>query len=364
MIWLLNYLGYSTLTCFIINFSYPLVMLWLIKLYGEGLHGEYAFFMLFVTSVVLHTKRWIQVGFIIYNLTLYFVSISYNLVDNPLADQVEASDSISVFLAIALCIVLIIGIYFFENLKYEKRMRQLLKELEQKNINLTNAYDEIERFAYITSHDLKSPVRTINIYIELLNKHLQKGQYDAVSKYIEYIRDGAHKMNKLIDSILEFSKVQALNEPSPETVDLESLLNSIVKEAEKNVDRTIVLLSDDLPTLLLPKLYWHLLFQNLIDNGIKYNTNHTVQFEVKHKLTDTTLAISIKDNGIGIAPEYHKHVFEMFKRLYTDSEYPGSGIGLAICKMIAEKMGGSITLESEQGKGARFEINVPIQKND
>jgi signal transduction histidine kinase len=362
-IWFFNYLGYSILVRYIVNFSYPLVMLRLIQLYGEGLHVEYAFFMLFVTSVVLHTKRWIQVGFITYNLIIYFISTSYNQADNPLADQIEPSDPISVFLAIAFCLVLVIGIYFFENLKFEKQTGLLLTELEQKNTHLTNAYDEIERFAYITSHDLKSPVRTINIYITLLNEYIQKGQYDSVSKYIGHIKDGAQKMNNLIDGILEFSKIQALDEHSLESVDLESLLNSIVEETKSKVDRKIELLSDDLPTLLLPKLHWWLLFQKLIDNGVKYNTNHIVRFEVKHEITDETLVVSVKDNGIGIAPAYHKQVFEMFKRLHTDEQYPGSGIGLAICKKIVEKMGGGITLESEQGKGTCFKISIPLQKN-
>jgi signal transduction histidine kinase len=364
LLWYIHYRGGVVFVRFCINIIYPLIMVWVIYLFGPSLKGEYAFFILLITSVIFHSKRIVQIAFISYNFLMYLLSVYLlSIYDSPMADLIGPSDRIAVFLSISFVIIAVISLYFFEHKKYEERSNQLLKELEQKNTYLFNAYQEIERFAYITSHDLKTPLRTMHSFIGLLKRDIDKGNFKAIPDYVNFIQSGAEKMDALIEDILNYSRIEHIDKDSVEEVNLEMMAREIVEGMILEPNRTISLTTDRLPTLFLPRLYWQLLLQNFIDNGVKYNSHSNIHIHIQHQLTDQFLSVSVKDNGIGIAPEYHDKIFELFRRLHTDARYPGSGIGLAICKKLIEKMDGTIAINSQKGKGSCFTIEVPYSSN-
>jgi PAS domain S-box-containing protein len=242
-------------------------------------------------------------------------------------------------------------------IKVKERTAQLqdsLQELERSN-------QELENFAHIASHDLQEPLRAIIAYSYLLKEDYSPGANMNTQKYIEYITDGATRMRQLIKDLLTYSRVNR-NELQVVPVDCNLILAQIIDAlkiliAETNADITY----DQLPTVNADKNQLTQLFLNLISNAIKFRCSEQPKIHIKaiksnngNKNLQSSWLFSVSDNGIGIKTQYLERIFDIFRRLHTSDEYPGTGIGLAICKKIVERHGGSIWAESVFGDGTTF----------
>lgn len=238
-------------------------------------------------------------------------------------------------------------------------LKQAQNELLSKAKKLEQSNKELEEFAYVVSHDMKQPIRTIISYLSLLKKkHLEVLPPEA-QEFVNYSIDGANKMNDLIRDILQYSRLdQQLNmEPNIS-------LNNVVKKIIKSLNDTITannaeVICADLPVVTGNETMLTELFQNLTENGIKYNTNAKRTIQISVTESPVEWLFHIKDNGIGFDQQYAQQIFKIFKRLHTDGEFQGTGIGLTICQKVVEKHGGQIWAESKKGEGSNFFFTLP-----
>jgi PAS domain S-box-containing protein len=236
--------------------------------------------------------------------------------------------------------------------KAEQELERTLSELERSN-------RELELFAYAVSHDLREPLRTISSYLGLVKKRY-KDRLDATGdEFIHFAVDGAERLDRMILDLLQYSRVQR------EEIDFQpvhlfdvwlDVLENISALIEQNDAR---ITTDPLPVVHGSRSHLVRLFQNLLVNAVTYRDERRPEIHIGAVPWRETWRISINDNGIGIKPEHRERIFQIFQRLHTQSEYPGTGIGLAICKKIVERHGGRIWVESEPGKGSTFYFTLP-----
>jgi len=231
------------------------------------------------------------------------------------------------------------------------------KALEQSVQALRNANAELQQFAYAASHDLQEPLRTIASYTQLLERR-HAGDQEA-SEFTGFIVEGVQRMNTLIHDLLMFSRVGAGEKLRRTPV----MLRNAVQFARLNLDRSIkeenaTITEDDLPEVVADETQMVQLFQNLISNSLKYKSEHPPRIHIGSEDTEDEWVITVRDNGIGIEPQYHTQVFGVFKRLHG-RDIPGTGIGLAICRKIVETHGGRIWIESDGKAGSAFRFTLP-----
>ncbi|GEM_PF-1901320 len=236
--------------------------------------------------------------------------------------------------------------------------RKAEEELKEKAEELRRSNQELERFAYVASHDLQEPLRMVSSYVGLLARRY-KGKLDSdADEFINFAVDGATRMQRLINDLLTYSRVGTRGkEPVPtdsNEVLKRALTNLKVAIEEKNAE----IECQPLPVVLADERQLEQLFQNLVGNALKF-TRGKPRVEVRAERVDGMWRFAVKDNGIGIDPKFSEKVFEIFQRLHTREEYPGTGIGLAVCKKIVERHGGKIWFESEVGKGTTFFFTLP-----
>lgn len=249
--------------------------------------------------------------------------------------------------------------------------KQAQAALQQQARELKRSNQELEQFAYVASHDLQEPLRMVKSYVQFLAADYQGQLGVDADRYINYAVDGANRMEVLIDDLLAFSRVgtQGLSfQPTNCNDVLEEImvdLTAVINESRAKVTW------DSLPTVMADKSQFTQVLRNLVSNAIKY-CRETPQVHIAAELVPTTIdsdktensaaeawRFSVTDNGIGIAPEHYDRIFLMFKRLHHRSEYPGTGIGLAICQKIVERHGGRIWLTSTPGQGSIFYFTIP-----
>ena len=240
----------------------------------------------------------------------------------------------------------------------ELRDRGAVLEEQARRLQESNA--ELERFAYIASHDLKTPLRNITSFLGLIERRLAPEPQVAVKEYLQIAIANARHMNDLITDVLEFSRLNTdLLEVSAETsvaATVEQVRQSLRAELE---ERGAQLRVHGDARLVLPKGTLGQLIGNLVNNGLKYNKSEVPTVDVVTVDMGDRVRISVADNGIGIADEYHDRIFEVFRRLHTADEFAGTGVGLAACRKIALRLGGDIRVESALGFGSTFTIDLP-----
>ena len=237
----------------------------------------------------------------------------------------------------------------------ENEIKLAMEKLQQSNA-------ELEQFAYVASHDLQEPLRMVASYVQLIERRY-KGKLDSdADEFIGYAVDGANRMRGLIDDLLTYSRVSRLGKPF-EITDLESTLEIVLLNLKTSIAENEALVTHDkLPTVMADGGQLVQLFQNLIGNGIKFHGEEAPHVHISVQVRDTDYLFSVRDNGIGIAPEYYDRLFKIFQRLHTREEYPGSGIGLAVCKRIVERHGGQIWIDSQVGKGSTIYFTLSKRK--
>jgi len=240
-----------------------------------------------------------------------------------------------------------------ERKRSEERLKKTLADLERSN-------KELEQFAYVASHDLQEPLRVVTSYMNLLERRYQE-QLDAdARKFIAYAVDASRRMKNLIEDLLAYSRVET-RAGAFEPTDFDSVLDEALANLEAAINESgAVIRREPLPTLLADGSQLAQLFQNLVGNAVKFRGEEAPEIRISAALEDDGWHFSVSDNGIGIEPRHTGRIFEIFKRLHTREEYPGTGIGLAICKKIVERHGGRIWVESSAGEGATFNFSIPI----
>ncbi|MGE5353469.1 MAG: PAS domain S-box protein [Acidobacteriota bacterium] len=234
----------------------------------------------------------------------------------------------------------------------ELELRRTLEELKRSN-------GELEQFAYVASHDLQEPLRMVSAFTKLLEAQFKDKLDEKTSKYMYFITDGAKRMHALIHDLLAFSRVTSPEENISKT-DLNALLAEIMRDFQVAItDHNAEVEISDMPVLYVDPTQLKLVFQNLIQNAIKFRSAENPFIQVKSERKEHEWLFSVKDNGIGIDPEFHERIFIIFQRLHEKEKYPGTGIGLSICRKIVERHGGKIWVDSKLGEGSTFYFTIP-----
>lgn len=237
----------------------------------------------------------------------------------------------------------------------EMKLLNIIEDLRLSN-------KELEEFAYVSSHDLKEPLRMITSFLQLLKRKYEPQLDEEANEYIDFAVDGAKRMDMVIEDLLDYSRIGRYN------IKYEHInTNDIIEQVKSNLRSSIeknkaVITHDDLPTIYANASQMVQLFQNLISNSIKYRGEEDPRIHISSELVDDTYMFSVKDNGIGIDEKYLDKIFTIFQRLHTRNEYDGTGIGLAISKKILQRHGGQIWAESELGNGSTFFFTLPREK--
>src|SRR5690242_2666656 len=246
-----------------------------------------------------------------------------------------------------------------ERMRSEAIKKQLNENLEKRAEELEASNKELQRFAYVASHDLQEPLRMVSSFLQLLNRRIGKKLDEESMSHINYAVDGAERMKKLIHDLLEYSRVGNM-QLKPVDVDCNEVMKTVCSFYSVALQETNGALDVyPLPVIKAVKPQILQLFQNLVGNALKYNGSSSPIIEVGCTEEKNAYQFYVKDNGIGIDPKYFDKIFIVFQRLHNQSEYSGTGIGLSVCKKIVTQHGGRIWVESEPGKGAVFYFTIP-----
>src|SRR5579859_7247995 len=242
-----------------------------------------------------------------------------------------------------------------------KKLREDHKRAQEE---LARSNQDLEQFAYAASHDLQEPLRMVATYSQLLAERY-RGKLDAdADKYIHYAVDGALRMQKLVQDLLAFSRVGRQGR-APRSTDCNAVLEASLKNLEAAIQESgAVVQTTHLPLVMADSSQLAQVFQNLIGNAIKFRGAEPPVIRVAVEAKRKEWVFSVADNGMGIEPEHAESVFVIFRRLHTHAEYPGSGIGLSICKKIIEQHGGRIWVESQLGHGCTFKFTLPKREDE
>jgi PAS domain S-box-containing protein len=239
-----------------------------------------------------------------------------------------------------------------ERRRAETKLHETLEELERSN-------RELEQFAYIASHDLQEPLRMVSSFTQMLARRYEGKLDKDADEYISYAVDGARRMQKLLNDLLAYSRVTSKARPF-EPTDCESVLEQTLGNLRLAIEDTgAVVTHDPLPTLPADETQLIQLFQNLLGNALKFRGDDCPSVHVSARKRGPNWIFSVRDNGIGVAPEHYERIFQVFQRVRAKTDYPGTGIGLAICKKIVERHGGEIWVTSKPGKGTTFSFSLP-----
>ncbi len=243
-----------------------------------------------------------------------------------------------------------------------ERLRDEITERKRTASELERSNAELQQFAYVASHDLQEPLRMVSSYVQLLDRRYRDKLDEDADEFMAYAVDGAKRMQGLINGLLQYSRVgthgKAFESVDCETVLDKALANLRMLLAESGAQVT----RDPLPTVDADFTQLLQLFQNLIDNACKFRDDEPPQIHISAGQAHNQWLFSVRDNGIGIDPEYAERIFVIFQRLHNRMEFPGTGLGLAICKKIVERHGGKIWVESQDGKGTTFYFTIPERK--
>lgn len=245
------------------------------------------------------------------------------------------------------------------NADLERRVAERTAELNERAKDLARSNSELQQFAYVASHDLQEPLRMVASFTQLLAKRYKDKLDDDARDFINFAVDGATRMQTLISDLLNYSRVGTQGKPFAIT-EMDALLKRVLESLQFGIEESgAVISSDPLPSVMADPQQLGQLFQNLLANAIKFHGEQPPRIRILAERIGADWKISVRDNGIGISQEHADRIFVIFQRLHTKTEYPGTGIGLAICKKIVERHGGRIWIEPSPAGGTTFCFTIP-----
>lgn len=248
------------------------------------------------------------------------------------------------------------------NAGLELRVAERTLELAERAKDLTRSNSELQQFAYVASHDLQEPLRMVASFTQLLAKRYRDKLDGDARDFINYAVDGATRMQTLISDLLTYSRVGTQGKPLEPTA-CDEVLDRVLRNLKFAIEESGAKVTrEPLPVVMADAPQLGQLFQNLISNAIKFHGETPPRVEISAKSSGGIWTFSVRDNGIGISPEHSERIFIIFQRLHTRTEYSGTGIGLAVCKKVAERHGGSIWVESAPEGGSIFRFTIPVAK--
>jgi signal transduction histidine kinase len=312
--------------------------------------------IVYVVGVFLVTsKKWA-----VFWLLLYVI-ITLSIIGLSLGGVVTIAYAVPELLHLLFVFIITFAFVYYFNQVCEYYLRLANKraeELARLNNELTSANKELEEFAYVASHDLQEPLQTITNFTGLLEKQYTGKLDEDADQYLGFILNASSKMRALIKDLLDLSRVG--RDVKLTTVDCNAVLKEVMTQMEASLHQNKVKIrSSSLPVLSANEMGLSQLFQNLISNAIKFRVSDVdPEIEIAVEEKENEYLFSFKDNGIGIEEKYKSRIFIIFQRLHSADEYPGTGIGLAVCKKIIAQHNGKIWVESERGKGSIFYFTV------
>ncbi|MEV6717785.1 ATP-binding protein [Lentzea sp. NPDC051208] len=245
-----------------------------------------------------------------------------------------------------------------------RRIVQELEALDQRSAELQRSNAELEQFAYVASHDLQEPLRKVASFCQLLQRRYGGQLDERADQYIDFAVDGAKRMQGLINDLLAFSRVGRITRERT-MIDLDELVSQVVENFSDRIEETgATIVVGDLPSVRGEATLLSAVFQNLISNALKFRGSSAPEVTIEAERDGEVWKFSVRDNGIGIEPEYSDRIFVIFQRLHPKDAYPGTGIGLAMCRKIVEYHGGTIWLKTDVDSGTQFEFTLPVAAED
>lgn len=289
--------------------------------------------------------------------------------DEALREKERELNSLTTFVLFFALIT--IGVLFFLSMSryvFQSRMNRLLQEknqrIEKQNQTLMKNNNALEQFAYIASHDLKEPLRTIGSYSTLVQRKYQDQLDEEAKEYFGFIIKGVKQMYSLLEDVLAYARTDNEAGMRKEQVNMNEILSSVEDSLQKIVHQKNVSISaEELPIIWANPFQMHQVLQNLISNGIKFNHKEQIKIQISAETRKDRFIFSVKDNGIGIDPKYQKQIFNLFHRL-DNRKYSGTGLGLAICAKIVANHNGRIWVDSKEGQGSTFYFSVGHTDHD
>lgn len=247
-----------------------------------------------------------------------------------------------------------------EELRKEIAERQRFEEeLHLANEALLKSNLHLQHFAHVAAHDLQTPLRTVSIYVQLLQREIEGQLGEDTAQWMGWIQGATGRMQALVDDLLAYSRLDSQSKAF-EPVDCQRVFEEVTANLAERIEKAEAEVAcSGLPRVVGDRTQLAQVLQNLIENGLKYNTAQPPRVAISAERREAEWVFSVADNGIGIDPQYHERIFEIFRRLHTQSEYPGTGIGLAICQKVVERHGGRIWVESGAGAGSTFRFSLP-----
>ncbi len=352
----LKYRGELWKSAFLLNIMLPLSISTLAIFYTNVKFLPFYFCAFIISGALYSQEQWIKYFFVAYNTVclcfIYWYQSNYgSVINNAFHDK----SNIVVFINFALFFLILIFQIINKLIVAGAEIEALNQQLLDKNQNLNKEKEELQKFVY---HDLKAPLNTISNFTGLIEKEVKKYNNSKLNQYCHFVIDGTKKMDKLINESLLLAQDSDLENLQPQSINLQQLIEEIEIDLSSKYDNFIIQ-KNNLPTIQGHHTIYKKIFQNLIQNGLKYNTSEQKIITISHKKKNGLFVYFVEDNGIGIPEHQYKSIFEKYNRGNHQNNFEGTGLGLAITQQMLANLNGKIKVMSTQNKGSIFTITLP-----
>lgn len=334
--------------------------------FGYGVQSQFFFPFLAILVFIIYERKidWvINLGIL---LVSFFTSSYFLFIQDPLSESLRftydsfINISFSIFGCSVFSILLIRTMMNYVTETKDSNLRLLKSNhiLQEQNKIIETQKNELELFTSMASHDLKTPVRTINSFLSLIERKIDDNDKITLKRYLSFAQSGALQLNKLIEGISAYKQLDE-NLNSNQITNPNDIISELENILITNERQDIQISVNELSSVKVNETHLLHLLQNIIENGIKYNQNKVKRIRISDELDETHYTIKVADNGIGIESDYSNYIFQPFKKLHSSEQYESTGIGLSICKKIMNIYDGRIAVDSTLGEGSVFSLSFP-----